>query len=362
MNSWIKAIMMGGILAVLTFFLYDKIVITSKPRLYDVNYTIEAILKAGAGARGNKDILGETPALIKQRLTDLGYQSVILTRHNKMEIQVKDVSDTSLILQTITRNSRIEFREVYTIDEIPTLFKTADDEISRISHNKYPSIYTLMSPLVPDETGEKIRFPAALGVTSKKDTAVLTGILANPSISKVLPPDLDFCYGILTDDNIIQNIPDDLYVYGLKAPGGRPYIQNTDIENAMLSYDPESDRPAILFVFNKNGRMKWAQLTRENTGRYLVIVLDGIVVSAPRIYGSNEKGRVWMPTRFTTAEAGKLANQLKTGMLSTDLVITSRKVSAKGIPAIPQKIFVSAGVLIIITGLAILTLKNLKNN
>ncbi|HEY6504485.1 MAG TPA: hypothetical protein VIZ28_10970, partial [Chitinophagaceae bacterium] len=300
---------------------------------------------------------------IKQRITDLGYNSVIKTRsNNRMEIKVDDVKDTLLVRQTITRNNKIEFMEVYTLDELPGLFETADMVTRRVSGNEDQSIYTVMSPLAPSETDARIEFPAAVGVVSKKDTAVLSHILRQPSLLKIFPADLRFCYGILTDDNIIQNIPDDLYLYAIRTRGQKARIQNNDIQNAFVRFNFDNGRPEVLFYLNKKGKAKWSGITKENIGRYLVITLDGVVITAPKIFAPDEGGRISLQARFTPDEANKLANQLKTGMLAADLAIIYADVSGGDpVTGMPRKILVAAVVFIIFTGLALFTFNSLKN-
>jgi len=363
MSIWIKAILSGAIIASFVFFLYDKIAASREPGLYDMHCIVEASLETQPGdIKSKKDILGETPAIIKQRITDLGYNSIVRSySNNRMDIRIEGVKDTLLVRQTITRSSKIEFREIYTLNELPSLFATADRVTRNLLHNEDLSIYTFMSPLISSEKEGHVEYPAAIAAVNKKDTAVLSRILHHFIVVNVLPADLNFCYGILTDDNIIQNIPDDLYLYAIRTRGEKARLRNNDIEDAMVKNDFEFERPEILFLFTNKGKAKWASMTRENIGRYLVIILDETVIAAPRIYRTNEAGRARLQTRFSTEEAGKLANQLKTGMLAADLVIIQREVSGGTATAMLSKIIAAAIVFIIISCLAFFTFKTLKN-
>ena len=53
-------------------------------------------------------------------------------------------------------------------------------------------------------------------------------------------------------------------------------------------------QPAVSFSLNSEGAVKFSRATTANVGRYLAIVLDNQVVSAPRIDGPIEReGRIY---------------------------------------------------------------------
>ena len=66
-------------------------------------------------------------------------------------------------------------------------------------------------------------------------------------------------------------------------------------------------------AMNSNGITEWAQLTGENVGKCIAIVLDGYVYSAPVVRGKIEGGNSSISGDFTIQEAQDLANVLKSG-------------------------------------------------
>jgi preprotein translocase subunit SecD len=63
----------------------------------------------------------------------------------------------------------------------------------------------------------------------------------------------------------------------------RSHIDNDDITDAELSYDATSGRPEIALAFGDAGAQRFEQVTRDNVGRKLAIVLENRVDSAPVI-------------------------------------------------------------------------------
>lgn len=70
--------------------------------------------------------------------------------------------------------------------------------------------------------------------------------------------------------------------------------------------------PVVQFAFNEEGGDKFYELTSKNHNRQLAIVLDGEVISAPRIESAIRTSGVITGT-FTTHEVKKLAHLLKSG-------------------------------------------------
>jgi preprotein translocase subunit SecD len=366
MSTWLKAILAGMIVATIVFLVYGKLMpLSKKEGLHDVHYWLKATNETLPGESPAKDILGETPSIIKQRITDLGYTSFIRTqRNNNLDILVNNVSDTLLVRQTITRNNRIEFRELYTLDELPNLFTIADKVADKFFSGKgaSPGIYSIISPLVSDDATGITKFPAALGAVDKNDTALLSRILQHVSVLQILPADLQFRYGVLTDEGKIRSRPNDLYLYALRTHGEKAGLQNMDIEQAVVYQNSDDGNPDIIFKFNTTGSVKWAAMTSKNIGRYLVIILDGIVITAMAVYSPVTGGITSLHTLFSPVEANNLAKQLKTGMLPADLVITRSEISGEPVAGIYKKLFIVLIAFLVTATAAFFILNTLKNS
>ena len=112
---------------------------------------------------------------------------------------------------------------------------------------------------------------------------------------------------------------------GDAATGGPAYylvrrvaaVTGQDLRSARVQLD-ENNLPAVGFTLNSSGAAAFARVTGENIGRFLAIVLDKSVQSAPRINGRiAADGQI--AGGFTQEEAADLALILNSGALPATL-------------------------------------------
>ncbi len=131
-------------------------------------------------------------------------------------------------------------------------------------------------------------------------------------------------------DKIAQNKDDLLYEYDGELPDDKEILPGKEGEEYYLLQKyadvtgkllkdarpslggPTQSEPVVLFTFNDEGAEKFYELTSKNYNRALAIVLDDVVISAPRI---NEpiKGSGQISGQFTPEGARELALLLKSG-------------------------------------------------
>jgi len=83
------------------------------------------------------------------------------------------------------------------------------------------------------------------------------------------------------------------------------------VSRAGVTRDPMSNQPEIILRFNSEGSEKFAEVTRNNVGRNLAIVLDGELYSAPTINQAITGGSASISGDFTIKEALELAHVLE---------------------------------------------------
>jgi preprotein translocase subunit SecD len=128
-----------------------------------------------------------------------------------------------------------------------------------------------------------------------------------------------------------------------------PAITGRDLRNARPTLD-EYNTPAVSFSLNSEGAMKFGRVTTDNIGRYLAIVLDNQVVSAPRIEGPiDREGRI--TGTFTQQEANDLALVLRSGALPAALTYLEQREVGPSLGADS----IRAGVTASIVGLLLVT-------
>lgn len=93
------------------------------------------------------------------------------------------------------------------------------------------------------------------------------------------------------------------------------FMSGEQIADASFGIPQNRTSYVVNLDLTNQGADIWAQWTGANVGQLAAIVLDGQVVSAPRIQGPIPGGRAEITGQFTQAEARDLANVLKYGAL-----------------------------------------------
>jgi SecD/SecF fusion protein len=102
-------------------------------------------------------------------------------------------------------------------------------------------------------------------------------------------------------------------------------LTGSAIKNAMVTRGNMGE-PEIDFTLNSDGAVLFADITRENIGRRLAIILDGELYSAPVIQGEIPSGRGQITGRFDLAEAFELANVLENPLKAPLSIVEERTV------------------------------------
>jgi SecD/SecF fusion protein len=97
------------------------------------------------------------------------------------------------------------------------------------------------------------------------------------------------------------------------------------VQNAIVSRD-NFGNPQINFELTKDGGMKFAEVTRNNIGQRLAVVLDGELQTAPTIQGAIETGNGQITGRYTDQEAFALANVLQNPLRAPLKIVSSEDV------------------------------------
>ncbi len=104
-----------------------------------------------------------------------------------------------------------------------------------------------------------------------------------------------------------------------------PGLAGDIVVNAGWSRD-NLGNPLINFELTKDGGLRFAEVTRDNIGQRLAIVLDGELYSAPTIQGAIETGNGQITGHFTDQEAAALANVLQNPLRAPLSIISSEDV------------------------------------
>ncbi|MEM5517536.1 protein translocase subunit SecD [Henriciella sp. AS95] len=112
-----------------------------------------------------------------------------------------------------------------------------------------------------------------------------------------------------------------------------PVVTGSDIATANQGYDPDDNSPAVDFRLTGSGAERFGRTTANNRGELFAIVLDGKVMSAPRINEPIWGGNVQITGSFSMQEAQDLAAIIEAGELPGKLGFIEERTVGPGLGA-----------------------------
>jgi preprotein translocase subunit SecD len=102
-------------------------------------------------------------------------------------------------------------------------------------------------------------------------------------------------------------------------------ISGDKLTGAQQGFDPQDNQPVVNIQFDSEGGQKFARMTQQNTGKLFAIILDGQVISAPRINEPILGGASQISGSFSVESANQLAIALNSGALPVDLKVVEER-------------------------------------
>lgn len=97
------------------------------------------------------------------------------------------------------------------------------------------------------------------------------------------------------------------------------------VQTANVEINPGTNEIEVTLRLNSIGKSTFGRVTKENVGRQLAIVLDGVVQSYPVIRGAIPGGTAQITGGFTRDEAHRLAVVLRSGALPAPLTFEEER-------------------------------------
>ena len=167
---------------------------------------------------------------------------------------------------------------------------------------------------------------ACIGYAHYADTAQINKYFAMPQIKQLFPPEFKAMWTVKAsamdpNENIFELV-------AIKAPSrdGKAPLDGGAVTDARVQYGNSGGSPEVSMTMNAEGANVWARLTKDNIGRQIAIVLDGMVYSYPNVQSEISGGSSQITGDFTLEEAEDLANVLKSGKLPAPATIIQEQV------------------------------------
>ncbi|MCD6176940.1 MAG: protein translocase subunit SecD, partial [Candidatus Cloacimonetes bacterium] len=284
--------------------------------------------------------------IIRNRIDQFGVAEPLIQRvanENRIIIQLPGLKDPSRAKDLIGQTAMLEFKFLASSEQMQETYETMDKFLQEnIQNYEFLEEFTdveetekVIDVLETEEDIEDESYDNAMiftDLTTSKDGNPLT--IDYKHIAKLK--------SLLKDPQFLQNIPTGLQIALGKSDKNDPYsarniyilhkkaeITGKSLENAITrigqGYTAKDKGPYILLEFKKSGAKKFKNITGQNIGERLAIMLDNIVFIAPTIESRIPDGQARITGNFTIEECHDLVIMLNAGSLPAPVNIIEER-------------------------------------
>ncbi len=306
----------------------------------------------------------------------------------RIMVELPGIKEPERVRKLLQGSANLEFWETYNAKDVAPYLQAADNKLRNILANEAPAdsvaVDSTAAPVVAQATSTADSLAAALKGENKaqsvdlaqikkehpllavlqvnssgqgpvvayanyKDTADINKYLSMKEIQAELPKDLRLKWGVSAYEYDPKGQTFELYAIRSTERNGRAPLEGDVVVSAKDEYD-QFGKPAVSMSMNTDGSRRWAQLTKQNIGKSIAIVLDGYVYSAPNVNTEITGGNSQITGHFTPEQAKDLANVLKSGKMPAPARIVQEDIVG---PSLGQA-SINAGVFSFIVALILL--------
>ncbi len=199
-------------------------------------------------------------------------------------------------------------------DSVDTPVEAEDAAVDTTQVEDPAAVLRPFTSLLNAGDGEGIYF------VGEEDVEAAELFLALPEVGVSMPRDVSLQWG---SDLVAVGARNYKRLYVLRAEA---FMTGDMLEDAIANRDPQYNQPLVHFELNRRGGRRFAEFTGQNVGRFLAIVLDREVMSAPVIRDRiGASGQIEL-SNSPMEEAVDLALVLRAGALSAPLAIVEQRV------------------------------------
>ena len=229
-------------------------------------------------------------------------------------------------------------------DSIAAALKGNQQEAS-INMEQIKKEHPLMAILQLNSSGQG----PIIGYANYKDTAEINKYLAMREVIAELPKDLRLKWGVAPADFDKKGQTFELYAIKSTERNGKAPLEGDVVTDAKDDFD-QHGKPSVSMSMNTDGARRWAQLTKQNIGRSIAIVLDNYVYSAPNVSTEITGGNSIITGNFSPEQSKVLANVLKSGKMPAPAHIVQEDIVG---PSLGQE-SINAGIFSFVVALILL--------
>ena len=193
-------------------------------------------------------------------------------------------------------------------------------------YEQYKKQNPLFAALQPAMFNGRLASGACIGYANYTDTAQINRWLKIPQIASLFPPEFKAYWTVKPSAYIQGGNAYELVAIKATSRDGQAPLDGGAVTDARVQYGNNGGNPNVSMTMNAEGANIWARMTKDNIGRQIAIVLDGMVYSYPVVNTEITGGSSEITGNFTLEEAEDLANVLKSGKLPAPATIIQEQV------------------------------------
>jgi SecD/SecF fusion protein len=341
--------------------IFGRMELREKIRPNSTNEEVLAVIRAECN-----DAFDRTFEILSNRINRFGVSQPNISKHatsDRILIELPGIKDSDRVRKLLQGSAKLEFWETYKFSELAGIFneankrlagmtvapdttaKTADTLLAKTDsstiakadttkkssladklkqdttaagkdqqaarYKKENPLFAFLQPAYAQQNGQMFATNrATVGYAAIKDTARINVMLGR--VKGMFPRNCQLAWAVKPE----KEAPEVLELMALKSTNreNTAALFGDVIVDARQDYD-QNGRVEVSMTMNNTGAKIWKNLTRDNVGKQVAIVLDGYVYSAPNVNDEIPNGRSQISGNFTLEEGQDLANVLKAGKL-----------------------------------------------
>ena len=242
----------------------------------------------------------------------------------KILIELPGVKDPERVRKLLQGTASLEFWPTYQGNEVDLY--AVDARVAEILGNLSDSsavanpLFQVLSPSGWNN--------ACIGFAAGVDTATVNRYLN--MAQDVLPQGFRGMWSVKPTDLVRGSNLYELVAIKATSRDGKAPLDGGVVTDARVNFNGAqnggSGAPSVSMNMNAEGASIWAHLTKDNIGKQVAIVLDGLVYSYPTVNTEITGGSSEITGNFDVQEAEDLANVLKSGKLPAPASIIQEQV------------------------------------
>ena len=275
-------------------------------------------------------------------------------------LELPGVKEPERVTELLKSSANLEFFEVYNAEEVGNALSNLSMQFAAQDTVNKVQLMELLGGGLQQGT-------PVIGMVKTENRMMVDSILNSSLAKSILPSNFSAKWQIKADEVPVTDDKGQVVkkengenrttpYWSLIALKGEPVLEGDVVTSASTEYDNMQGN-VVSMRMSDRGAHQWANITGNNIGRAIAIVLDDKVYSAPRVNNRIEGGSSQITGNFTPEEANDLANVLKSGKMSAKVDVVSNNVigPSLGASAIEQGLlsFVVALVLLMIFMIAV---------